>query len=257
MGLGADATLANVDRGSAAILSPNGQALVVVARGGTWGADGWIVFAAFFPGTDRAGLLRVSSAGGTPTALTTLADGEVVHGWPQVLPGGNALLFSAHTSRTNWDDAKLVVQPLPSGERKIVQRGGSYGKYLASGHIVYLHDAKVFAVPFDVGRLQVTGPPFLALDGVGSNPNGGSAQFAASENGNFIYLSCPIGSAPMGGAPIQWMDRMRRRTPLRATPTNWGNPNSRQTAGAWPSRSTTASNSPFGCTSGNMTEQAS
>ena len=290
--LGAEATLANVDRGSAAILSPNGQALVFVgqrrtgpaslfvrrldqldatplpgtegahspffspdsewvaffadaklkkvalsggapvtvcdtpdARGGTWGADGWIVFAAFFPGTDRAGLLRVSSAGGTPTALTTLADGEVVHGWPQVLPGGNALLFSTHTSRMNWDDAKIVVQPLPSGERKIVQSGGSSAKYLASGHVVYLHDAKIFAVPFDLERLQVTGPPFLVLDGVGSNPNGGSAQFAASETGTFVYLSRPIGAAPMGGAPIQWMDRAGRRTPLRATSTNWGNPN--------------------------------
>jgi serine/threonine-protein kinase len=290
--LGADATLANVDRASAAILAPNGQALVFVgqrrtgpaslfvrrldqldatplpgtegahspffspdsewvaffadaklkkvalsggapvtvcdtpdARGGTWGADGWIVFAAFFPGTDRAGLLRVSSAGGTPTALTTLADGEVGHGWPQVLPGGNALLFSTHTSRMNWDDAKIVVQPLPSGERKIVQNGGSSAKYLASGHVVYLHDAKIFAVPFDLERLQVTGPPFLVLDGVGSNPNGGSAQFAASETGSFVYLSRPIGAAPMGGAPVQWMDRAGRRTPLRATSTNWGNPN--------------------------------
>ena len=145
-----------------------------------WGPDGWIVFAPFFPGTDRAGLLRVSSIGGTPTPLTTLADGEVAHGWPQVLPGGNALLFTGHTSRMNWDDATLFVQPLPSGERKIVQSGGSYGRYLASGHVVYLHDAKIFAVPFDLGRLEVTGSPFLALDGVGSNPNGGSAQFGAS-----------------------------------------------------------------------------
>jgi serine/threonine-protein kinase len=141
------------------------------------------------------------------------------------LPGGNALLFSTHTSRMNWDDAKLVVQPLPSGERRIVQSGGSYGKYLASGHVVYLHDAKVFAVPFDLDRLQVTGPPFLAVDGVGSNPNGGSAQFSVSENGTFIYLSRPIGAAPMGGAPIQWMDRAGRRTALRSTSTNWGNPN--------------------------------
>ena len=324
VGLGAEATLATVDRGSAAILSPNGQALVFVgqrrtgpaslfvrrldqldatplpgtegahspffspdgqwigffadaklkkvalsggapvtigdtpdAKGGWWAADGSIVFAPFFAGMDRVGLLRVSSNGGMPTPVTTLADGEVAHGWPQVLPGGNALLFTGHTSRMNWDDATLVVQPLPSGERKIVQRGGSYGRYLASGHVVYLHDAKIFAVPFDLERLEVTGPPFLALDGVGSNPNGGSAQFAASETGTVVYLNRPIGSAPMGGAPIQWMDPAGRRTPLRATSTNWGNPRSRQTARASPSRSTTASNSPFGCTSGSTTEHPS
>ena len=291
VGLGAEATLATVDRGSAAILSPNGQALVFVgqrrtgpaslfvrrldqldatplpgtegahspffspdgqwiaffadaklkkvalsggapvticdtpdAKGGWWAADGSIVYAPFFAGMDRVGLLRVSSNGGMPTPVTSLAEGEVAHGWPQVLPGGNALLFTGHTSRMNWDDATLVVQPLPSGERKIVQRGGSYGRYLASGHVVYLHDAKIFAVPFDLERLEVTGAPFLALDGVGSNPNGGSAQFAASETGTFVYLNRPIGSAPMGGAPIQWLDRAGRRTPLRATSTNWGNP---------------------------------
>jgi eukaryotic-like serine/threonine-protein kinase len=289
--LGAEATLATLDRGSAAILAPNGQALVFVGqrrtgpaslflrrldqldatpmpgtegahepffspdgqwvaffadaklkkvalsggapvticeipdgRGGWWAADGSIVFAPFFAGMDRSGLLRVSSNGGRPTPVTSLADGEVAHGWPQVLPGGAALLYASHSSRMNWDDATLVVQRLPAGERKIVQRGGTYGRYLASGHIVYLHDAKIFAVPFDLERLEVTGPPFLALDGVGSNPNGGSAQFAASETGTFVYLSRPIGSAPMGGAPIQWMDRAGRRTPLRATPTNWGNP---------------------------------
>ena len=290
--LGAEAALATVDRGSAAILSPNGQALVFVGqrrtgpaslfvrrldqldatplpgtegancpffspdgqwiaffadaklkkvalsggapvticdtpgdgRGGWWAADGSIVYAPYFAGMDRGGLLRVSSTGGTPTPLTTLADGEVGHGWPQMLPGGNALLFTGHTSRMNWDDSTLVVQPLPSGERKIIQRGGSYGRYLASGHVVYLHDAKIFAVPFDLERLEVTGPPFLALDGVSSNPNGGSAQFAASETGTFVYLDRPIGSAPMGGAAIQWMDRAGRRTPLRATWANWGNP---------------------------------
>ncbi len=291
VGLGADATLATLDRGSAAILSPNGRSLVFVGqrrtgpaslflrrldqldatllpgtegahepffspdgqwiaffadaklkkvalsggapvticdlpdgRGGWWAADGSIVFAPFFAGMDRGGLLRVSSNGGTPTPITSLADGEVAHGWPQILPGSAALLYASHASRMNWDDATLVVQRLPAGERKIVLRGGSYGRYLASGHIVYLHDAKIFAVPFDLGRLEVTGPPFLALDGVGSNPNGGSAQFAASETGTFVYLNRPIGSAPMGGAPIQWMDRAGRRTPLRATSTNWGNP---------------------------------
>ena len=228
VGLGADATLATVDRGSAAILAPNGQALVFVGqrrtgpaslflrrldqldatpmpgtegahspffspdgqwvaffadaklkkvavsggapvticdtpdgKGGWWAADGSIVFAPFFAGLDRGGLLRVSSSGGMPTPVTSLADGEVAHAWPQVLPGSAALLYASHTSRMNWDDATLVVQRLPAGERKIVQRGGSDGRYLASGHIAYLHDAKIFAVPFDLERLEVTGPRFL------------------------------------------------------------------------------------------------
>ena len=143
----------------------------------------------------------------------------------------------------------------PADERKIVQRGGSYGRYLASGHIVYLHDAKIFVVPFDLERLEVTGPPFLALDGVSSNPNGGSAQFAASETRTFVYLSRPIGSPPMGGAPDSngWIERDegRRSARRRRIGATLG---SRQTARASPSRSTTARNSPSGCTSGSTTE---
>ena len=56
-------------------------------RGGWWAADGSIVFAPFFAGMDRGGLLRVSSNGGVPTPVTSLADGDVAHAWPQVLPG--------------------------------------------------------------------------------------------------------------------------------------------------------------------------
>ena len=60
------------------------------AKGGAWWARRVDSVRAVLPGTDRAGLLRVSSTGGTPTPVTRLADGEVAHGWPQVLPGGNA-----------------------------------------------------------------------------------------------------------------------------------------------------------------------
>ncbi len=61
-------------------------------RGGTWTEDGSIVFQ---PGTTGSGLLRVSSAGGTPAPLTRLGAGEAVHRWPQVLPGGAAVIYNA------------------------------------------------------------------------------------------------------------------------------------------------------------------
>ena len=61
------------------------------ARGGTWTADGTIVFAP----TNAAGLLQVSDGGGAPQPLTTLADGEVTHRWPQALPHDRGVLFTA------------------------------------------------------------------------------------------------------------------------------------------------------------------
>ena len=87
-------------------------------RGGTWAEDGTIVFAP----QGRGGLSRVSADGGAPEVVTTLdpADEEITHRWPQALPGGQAVLYTAHSQVGDFEGASLVVQPLPSGTRKVV-----------------------------------------------------------------------------------------------------------------------------------------
>ena len=114
-----------------------------------------------------------------------------------------------------------MVQALPTGTRTVVQRGGYHGRYLPSGHLVYLHDGTLFAAPFDLDRLAVTGPPVPALEGVTSNANTGGAQFAVSASGTLVYLP---GQSTSTGFPIHWMDHEGKTTPLRATPANWFNP---------------------------------
>ena len=190
--------------------APNG-------RGGAWGEDGTIVFSP--DSTSSVRLLRVSSAGGTPEPLTSLAEGESTQRWPQVLPGGKAVLFTGGTAGA-YEDANIVVQPLPSGARKVVQRGGYHGRYLPSGHLVYLHDGTLFAAPFDLDRLEVTGQPVPALEGVTSNSASGSAQFAVSATGTLVYLP----GRSTGGVPIHWMTHDGKTTPLRATLANWFDP---------------------------------
>ena len=98
------------------------------------------------------------------------------------------MLYTASTEVNIGADATLVVQPLPSGERTIVQRGGYFGRYVASGHIVYMQDDTLFAMPFDLQRLTVTGPAGRAIDGVRSDAGRGSAQFALSQTGTLAYL---------------------------------------------------------------------
>ena len=186
-------------------------------RGGAWGEDGTIVFS---PNQRRERLMRVSSAGGTPEPLTSLAEGEVTQLWPQMLPGGKAVLFTSSGTVGAYNDANLVVQALPTGARTVVQRGGYHGRYLPSGHLVYLHDGTLFAAPFDLDRLEVTGQPVPALEGVTSNAITGGAQFAVSASGTLVYLP---GQSIGGGIPIHWMDHEGKTTPLRATPANWFN----------------------------------
>jgi WD40 repeat protein len=113
------------------------------------------------------------------------------------------------------------VQSLPSGSRKVVQRGGFYGRYLPSGHLVYVHDGTLFAAPFDLDRLEVTGQPLPALEGVASNSITGGAQFSVSDTGSLVFLPGPMKGI---GIPLEWMTHDGTTTPLRLTAANWFNP---------------------------------
>ena len=205
-------------------VSVQGGAAVTVSdapddRGGSWGADGTIVFA-----KDVASALsKVSSAGGRPEPLTTLDKqaGEITQRWPQLLPGGKAVLFSSVTIHDNWENAEIVVYSMASGQRKTLQRGGFYARYLPSGHIAYVRGGTLFAVPFDLQRLEITGQPAPILEGVATNPGSGGAQFSFSDTGNLAYVA---GRAGGQNVSIYWMDRQGKLTPLRETPGLYANP---------------------------------
>jgi len=188
--------------------------------GGSWGDDGTIVFT-----PNIVALSKISSVGGTPQTLTTLDKqaGEFTHRWPQVLPGGKAVLFTSSTgvAGASFEDAQIVVYSMASGQRKTVQRGGFYARYLPSGHMVYMHEGTLFAVPFDLKRLEVNGQPTPILEGVGANPGTGGAQFSFSETGNLVYVA---GGSAVQNVSIYWMDRDGKFTPLRETPAAYYNP---------------------------------
>jgi eukaryotic-like serine/threonine-protein kinase len=185
----------------------------VFGFGGSWGEDGTIVFAPDI----RGPLLKVSSAGGMPQPLTSLDQQakEVTQRWPQVLPGGKAVLFTSNTHGADYEDANTVVYSMSSGQRKIVQRDAFHARYVPTGHIVYMHKGTLFAMPFDLKRQEVTGQPAPILEGVAAFPFDGDAQFSFSETGNLVYMVGPSGFQKVS---IYWMDRQGKFAPLRETP---------------------------------------
>jgi len=189
---------------------------VTADRGASWIDPNVIVFA----GISQDALYRVPSGGGTPERLTTLSGRDVTHRWPQMLPGGKAVLYTRHTNLTGFNDAEVVVQPLPGGAAKVIQRGAFAGRYLPSGHVVYIRDRTLFAAPFDLNRLELTGTPVPAVEGLAARSNIGSAQFAVDAKGTLVYL--PTGAAG-NDVPLQWMDGNGRITPLRTTSVDWSN----------------------------------
>jgi serine/threonine-protein kinase len=181
--------------------------------GGSWSEDGTIVFAS------RAQVLSsVSSAGGAPTALTTLdrQTADVTHRWPHVLPGGKAILFTSSTGTSNYEDASIAVYTLATKERKtLLRHRGFYPRYLPSGHLVYVQDSTLIAVPFDLARLEVTGPAAPILEGLAAAPGTGAAHFSFAQTGTFVYVATASGDR---NSSIYWLDQRGKFTTLRETP---------------------------------------
>ena len=133
----------------------------------------------FFRPIRATGIWRVPAAGGTPTPVTTLQEGEVSHANPVVLPGGKALLYVAGNN--------VFAQSLEPGQQRRRVTAGSAAQYLPTGHLVYVDGGTLFAVPFDTARLEVRGNPTAVLQGIRETQQG-AAQLAFSQSGMVAYV---------------------------------------------------------------------
>ncbi len=178
----------------------------------SWGPDG-IVF-----GQGSKWILRVSPDGGTSDALVSVKDGEMALG-PQVLAGGQHLLFTlaAGTAPDRWDKAQVVVQSFASGERKTLIVGGSDARYVPTGHILYALGGRVFAVAFDVRRLEVKGDPVPMIEGVRRSATSDAANFGVSSTGSLIYIVGPA-STSLAQMDLGLIDRKGLVEPLKLPP---------------------------------------
>ena len=184
------------------------------SRGASWGPDDTIVFT---PASGPSGLYRVSAAGGTPKPLSFVdrKKGELSHRWPEILPGGKEVLFTIWAANFNWDNQRIGVLSLKTGERRVLVEGGTYARYVPSGHLVYARAGELLAVPFDLKRLEVTGPSVSILKDVSMNPVTGAAQLSLSGDGSLAYVP---GASSVSESTLLWVDRNGAVRPLPAPP---------------------------------------
>ena len=169
----------------------------------------------FLRAFDQAEARPVPDSGGTPQTLTRLNKGEGGHGWPELLPGGTAVLF------TNFvpPSAQIAVYSMKTGDRRdLVQ--GAYARYARSGHLIYVQAGTLMAVPFDAERLQLTGVPVPVVENV-FQAAGGAAQYSISTTGTLVYVS---GSAGAIQRKLVWVTRNGMEQPLTAPPLAYGYP---------------------------------
>ena len=126
--------------------------------GASWAADDTILFG----GTE--GVWRVPATGGTPELAIPVADGEDMHG-PQLLPGGDQVLFTVRSAGTaSWDASQIVVQSLANGDRTVLIEGGRDARYVPTGHLVYGLGEALLAQAFDVDALAMRGGPVTLVE---------------------------------------------------------------------------------------------
>jgi Tol biopolymer transport system component len=189
-------------------ISVNGGAPVVLCNlssslpvGGSWNDDNTIVFGQL-PGP----IMLVSANGGTPEAITkTKSEAHIA---PQILSGGKSLLYTAAAGAAKM---RVMVESLKSGETKELFAGG-FARYLPTGHIVYRlpNNNNLFAVPFDLDRLEVKGGAVPIVEGI--------LQCADSNAGTLVCLPGTTGASSSGGRSLVWVDRDGKEEALGAPP---------------------------------------
>ena len=163
--------------------------------GADWSEQDQIVFAQW-----RSPLWLVSAGGGAITKLTELGD-ETDHAFPQFLPGGQHVLFTVDSSGAETGHAELL--DLTTGDRhKLGINQCNFARYVHSGHIMYSIGSEVFAIPFDLETMAVTGSSSRVLEGVQSSQ--WRSQFDVSDNGTLVYWRGKSSKEPR---TLVWLDK--------------------------------------------------
>jgi eukaryotic-like serine/threonine-protein kinase len=188
------------------------------ARGGSWGKDGTIVFTQSY----TTPLYRVSADGGTPVAVTHLdkSRNEVTHRWPQILPGGKDVLFTASQNNNDFGHADVEAASLATGQAKVLVENAYFGRYLASGYLTYVSGGTLFAAPFDAGKLKLTGTAMPVLTNLQADLASGSAQISFARTGTAVYIA---GATLTNQLTVGLFDRKGHATPLVKEPGSYLN----------------------------------
>jgi len=186
--------------------------LTVAAEGAggfgiAWADDGFIY-------ADHESFIgRVLETGGVVEQVSRLDSvaAELDHGWPHALPGGRGVLFTVlHSPTGDATQYDIAVLDPETGAHRVLVRG-VFGRYAPSGHLLYVSaEGTLLAAPFDLGALEVTGPPVAILEGVGVQVFA-SLELDVAEDGTLAYMTGIVSS---GLERAVWVTRNGEVTPV-------------------------------------------
>src|SRR5262245_10754557 len=165
------------------------------ARGGTWNADGVILFA---PGVN-APILSISARGGRAERVTEVNAGSGPgHRLPQFLPDGQRFIFSSTlgTDETNG----VYIGSLDKSPPVRLLAGDASGRFAPPDKLLTIRQGALQAYNFDAAAGVVRGQPVIIAQGLGTT--GPNSVFAASNTGVLAYR---VGTAQR--RQLEWVNR--------------------------------------------------
>ena len=202
---------------------------VVVSEGniqGTpfdWAFDGRIVASAL----EGDGLVLIPSEGEPPLQLTSVDrdNGEEIHLFPQVLPGG-AVLFTVFMGGDRFEDNRISVVSPETGEIRVIQEGGTFARYAPTGgdgepgHLLFARPGVLFAAPFDPETLTLLGTAVPVLTDVWTM-GGGMMEMTFTRDGTLVYAP---GTYTIYERQLIEIDRDGNETVILDEPLGYGAP---------------------------------
>ncbi|HET9216378.1 MAG TPA: hypothetical protein VFR18_05340, partial [Terriglobia bacterium] len=196
----------------------------------TWGLTWPSQEALVFVTSD--GVVRIpSNGGGVPDVLVQRAEDEVFES-PQILPGGNELLFvrlaganPGEDGVERWKTAEIVIQSIGKNDRTLIWKGGSHPRYLPTGQVVFAQGNTLFALNIDLDSRKVTAGPVPVLDGIRRSTDGftDAAQYSISDTGVLVSIPDVVAPAAENGV-LALLDRKGVTTPLPVRPAQYRGP---------------------------------
>jgi Tol biopolymer transport system component len=167
--------------------------------GGSWSRDNMIVF-----GSGGSGVFRVPSAGGVPTAVTTLADGESAHRWPYFLPDGRHFFYTAVTGACcpPTKPGTIKIGSLDQDEPAVALLQADSSASYSSNHVLFARDQTLMAQAFDPDARQLAGDAVPVTERI-STEGSRYVSVSLSENGTLAYAP----GDSLSPLQLTWFDR--------------------------------------------------
>jgi serine/threonine protein kinase len=170
-----------------------------VLFGADWGPDNTIVFSSDV----NMGISRIVGEGGQPEVLTSpdRTKEEYSHRLPHYLPDGKSVLFTV--MEDPWSlHPRLALLDLKTRKWREVLKDAADGRYLGTGHLVFMRQGTLMAAAFDLNRLETKGQPvpvvanvMQALNSGNVNVSTAAGQYSVSGSGWLAYLPGNIQSS--------------------------------------------------------------